>query len=74
MSKPIAQADHDSSPWMLPVEAASYLRISLGTLRNWTSMRYVPFAKRGRVVRYNRHELDRWLSKDKCSGRASIAD
>jgi excisionase family DNA binding protein len=49
------------TPWMMPAEAAAYLGISLGTLRNWTSQRTIPFAKRGRVVRYQRKALDHWL-------------
>jgi excisionase family DNA binding protein len=59
---------------MTPSEAATYLRIALGTLRNWTSAHYVPFCRRGRVVRYNRESLDRWLAKDACAGRTHIAD
>lgn len=62
------------SPWLKPCEAAAYLGISLGTLRNWTSARYVPFAKRGRVVRYNQLALDRWLQKGACLGRTSFAN
>ena len=50
-----------TSPWMKAEVAAPYLGVSIGTLRNWTSARYVPFAKRGRVVRYHRDALDRWL-------------
>jgi excisionase family DNA binding protein len=62
------------SPWLTPVEAATYLSVALGTLRNWTSARYVPFVRRGRVVRYHREALDRWLQQGGCSGRATIAD
>jgi excisionase family DNA binding protein len=54
--------------------AAAYLSGSVGTLRNWTSARYVPFARRGRVVRYHRDSLDRWLAKGSCPGRTTIAD
>ena len=56
-------APMSSSPWMTPQEAADYLHIALGTLRNWTSARFVPFVKRGRIVRYHRDAIDRWLSK-----------
>jgi excisionase family DNA binding protein len=62
------------SPWMGPQEAAGYLGIALGTLRNWTSARFIPFSKRGGVVRYNREVIDRWLSKGSCPGRTSLAD
>jgi excisionase family DNA binding protein len=64
---------HDS-PWLKPELAAIYLGVSLGTLRNWTSARYVPFARRGRVVRYHRDVLDRWLARGSCPGRTTIAD
>jgi excisionase family DNA binding protein len=62
------------TPWLKPEEAAHYLGISIGTLRNWTSACFVPFSKRGRVVRYNREALDRRLSKGSCPGRTTIAD
>ena len=63
-----------SSPWMTPEETAGYLGIALGTLRNWTSARFIPHAKKGRVVRYHRDLLDKWLSKGACPGRATLAD
>jgi excisionase family DNA binding protein len=63
-----------TSPWMKAEVAAPYLGVSIDTLRNWTSARYVPFAKRGRVVRYHRDALDRRLSRGSCPGRLTIAD
>jgi excisionase family DNA binding protein len=62
------------SPWMTPDEAATYLGVALGTLRNWTSARFIPFARRGRIVRYHRDAIDKWLAKGACPGRASLAD
>jgi excisionase family DNA binding protein len=70
----LADAVRPPSPWLTPQEAAAYLNISLGTLRNWTSARYVPFSKRGRVVRYHKDIIDKWLAKGACAGRANIAD
>jgi excisionase family DNA binding protein len=58
------------SPWMTPQEAAVYLKIALGTLRNWTSAHFIPFVKRGRVVRYHREQIDQWLAKGGCKGRS----
>lgn len=63
-----------ATPWMTPEKAAAYLGISLGTLRNWTSARYVPFARRGRVVRFHREKLDAWLRRGECHGRTEHAD
>ncbi len=71
---PNSSANQDPTPWMKPVPAADYLGVSLKTLRNWTSARYVPFAKRGRVVRYHRAQLDAWLSRGACPGRATLAN
>lgn len=62
------------SPWMNAQQAADYLGIALGTLRNWTSAKYVPFARRGRVVRYHCDQLDRWLSRGGCNGRTALAN
>jgi excisionase family DNA binding protein len=63
-----------ASPWMGPEEAAAYLGIALGTLRNWTSAKFVPHCKRGRVVRYHREAIDKWLSRGACVGRTTFAD
>ncbi len=62
------------TPWLTPRGAAEYLGIALGTLRNWTSARYVLHAKRGRIVRYRRDALDAWLSHGECAGRATLPD
>jgi excisionase family DNA binding protein len=62
------------SPWMSPLEAARYIGISIGTLRNWSSGRFIPFVKRGGVIRYNRNSIDKWLSKGGCPGRTTLAD
>ena len=63
-----------TSPWLRPLEAALYLGVALGTLRNWTSAHYVPHSKRGRVVRYHRDALDKWLGKGACAGRTTLPD
>jgi excisionase family DNA binding protein len=47
--------------WMNADEAASYLRISKGALRNLTSNGHIPFCKLGRRVRYLRSELQALL-------------
>jgi excisionase family DNA binding protein len=70
----VAEALYPSSPWMTPVETAEYLGIALGTLRNWTSARFIPHAKKGRVVRYHREVIDKWLARGACSGRSGLAD
>lgn len=63
-----------TSPWMKPEEAAEYLGVALGTLRNWTSAKFVPFSKRGGIVRYHRNQLDKWLLAKSCKGRSTYAN
>ena len=63
-----------ASPWMKPEQAAEYLGVALGTLRNWTSAKFVPFSKRGGVVRYHRDRLDEWLLSKSCQGRTTFAN
>ena len=44
-------------------EAAGYLGCSVGTLRNWTSKRKVPFIKVGGLTRFRKEDLDTWLNE-----------
>lgn len=62
------------SPWMTARQAAGYLQVAEGTIRNWTSAKYVPHVKRGRMVRYDRDRLDRWMKAKECRGRTTFAD
>jgi excisionase family DNA binding protein len=50
--------------WLNSKEAARYLSISEGTLRNLTSNGRVPFYKLGRSNRYCRYELDELIMKE----------
>ncbi len=54
------------SPWFSYERAAAYLGIEVGTLRNWVSAGRIPFVRRGRVVRFHRGDLDRWLRQGEC--------
>ena len=42
-------------------EAACYLGCTPGTLRVWISKRKVPFLKVGRLTKFRRGDLDKWL-------------
>lgn len=56
------------SPWLNYVDAAAYLGVAVGTVRNWVSARSIPFVRRGGVVRFHRADLDAWLrQEDGCS-------
>ena len=43
-------------------EAADYLGISSGTMRNWLSMRRVEYVKVGRLTRISQAALDRYVT------------
>lgn len=50
------------SPWMKTDQAAEYLQVSPGTLRNWRVDGHGPRASTvGRVVRYHRDDLDAFM-------------
>lgn len=49
-------------------EAAAYLRIPVGTLRNWTSNGKIPFRKLGRLNRYLKDDLRNLLDSNKRGG------
>lgn len=54
--------------WMTSVEAAHYLRIPIGTLRNMTSDGRIKYTKLGRVNRYHRDDLRNLLLSQKRGG------
>ena len=48
---------------MNSAEAASYLGVTEGTLRNWRyeGTQSLPYRKVGRLVYYTKSDLDKWL-------------
>jgi excisionase family DNA binding protein len=42
--------------------AAAYIGVSVGTLRNWLSMRKLAYVKVGRLTKLSRRELDRFIA------------
>ena len=44
-------------------EAADYLGISPGTLRNWLSMRRISYVKVGRLTKLSQETLDRYIAE-----------
>jgi len=43
-------------------EAAQYLGVSPGTLRNWLSMKRIEYVKVGRLTRISQAALDRYIA------------
>jgi hypothetical protein len=64
----------DAPKFLTPEEVAERYRgeVSVGTLRNWRSMRVGPgFIKIGKAVLYPIAELDEWDEQNRVSCRAS---
>lgn len=62
------QVGLEMAVWLSTNEAAAYLRISPGALRNCVHRGSVPFYKFRRSLRFKRTELDRLLESTKCGG------
>lgn len=54
--------------WMSSKEAASYLRIPVGSLRNQVSRGTLPYYKFRRSLRFKRTELDRFIEGTRRGG------
>lgn len=44
---------------------SEYLNISIETVYAWTSQKRIPFIKMGRIVRFDLHDIDKWLENKK---------
>src|SRR6266404_6516065 len=49
--------------WLDVDTAAQYLCMRRHALYHRISRRQIPFVRRGRIIRFDRHALDRWMSK-----------
>jgi excisionase family DNA binding protein len=50
--------------YMTAGQVAAYIGSTEPTIRTWTSRRKIPAIRKGRFVRYDRDEIDRWMKKD----------
>ena len=53
-----------TGPLLSVADAAAYLGISQGTLRNWLSMRRIDYVKVGRLTKLSRDALDRYIAEN----------
>ena len=59
--------------WLTAREAVMYLRLpSLGALRNLVYRRKIPYSKLGKLLRFERRALDRFLESSTTQRRYSI--
>ena len=50
-------------------EAARFLAVSPSTLYGWIWQRRIPFVKVGRAVRFDRADLEQFVSQNRIQGR-----
>lgn len=62
------------TPWLNYEQAATYLGVCIGTLRNKVCAGRVPFARRGGIIRFHRDDLDSWLRQGERHRRHALAD
>ena len=51
--------------------AAQYLAISKATIYSWVCLKRIPYVKLGRALRFERSELDAFISARKTEARLS---
>lgn len=51
----------ESNGLLTPQQAADYLGIKLSTIYNLCMKRQIPFCKIGRLNRFRRQDLDKWI-------------
>ena len=62
-----------TSPWLTTDEAARYLSVAPGTLRNWRVDGQGPTANTvGRIVRYHRNSLDAFMREGDLANNALV--
>ncbi len=56
-------ANNQHGPLLSVEQAAEYLGVSPGTLRNWLSARRIAYVKVGRLTRLSSETLDRFIAE-----------
>ncbi len=55
-----------SNDWMTLEQLADFLQLKPKAIYDMTHRRKIPFTKIGRRLRFNRHDIERWLNKNRC--------
>jgi excisionase family DNA binding protein len=53
-------------------QASKYLGVAKTTIYGWTSKRKVPFRKVGRILRFDKDELEEWSRRDEVTGFTGV--
>lgn len=62
INKPIINGIEEKEEYLTSTEAIAYLKISKSTLERWKKKMYLPFERKGGIVRFKKSELDRVLT------------
>lgn len=54
-------------------EVATYTGLSIHTLYTMVSQRRIPFVKLGRLTKFDRYELDRWIAAHSVKARRPLS-
>ena len=63
----IAQGEPPEKRLLNAQEAAIYLGLAEHTVRQWASMRKIPFVKLGRALRFDKEVLDKFIETNQVS-------
>lgn len=54
---------------LLPQDVAALIGVKLSTVYQWTHLGYIPHVKLGRLIRFKRISIQRWLEQQEMGGR-----
>lgn len=54
-------------------EVADYIGLSVHTLYTMVSQRRIPYVKMGRLTKFDREEIDKWIASHSVKVRRSLA-
>jgi len=57
------------SKYYTPQELADLLGVKLSTIYNWSHIKFLPTTKIGKVIRFRKEAIDKWLLKRESNGR-----
>jgi len=70
----IPETDDVSPKIMTTKTVATYLNVSPSTIYKMTSSREIPHSKRGKLLYFDKKEIDEWIMKDKQLTNQDIND
>jgi len=47
-------------------QVAQYLKLSIATIRKWVLIKFIPYKKFGRAVRFSSAEIQEWMKTKSC--------